>query len=140
MSLINFFPTVSKRTNSFNVFEDFFRDEFPVFSNRITKSPSVNIAETDKGYNIELAAPGLQKEDFDVKADKLMLTISAKKKDMADKYSRREFSYHEFTKTFHLPDSVNVDNIEAKYENGILNVFLAKKEEAKSVTKQIKIK
>ena len=142
MSLIKFFPTtVSNKPASVfdNFFNDFFRDDFPVsFRNGLLqKSPAVNIAETDDSYRIEVAAPGLNKGDFKVKVDQDLLTISAKKEtnkeDSGEKYSRREFSYVEFSRNFHLPETVNAEGITANYENGILHITLAKKEEAKPV-------
>ena len=150
MSLIKFFPAnVSKKpVNVFDhFFNDFFRDDFPVSFNNglVQKSPAVNIAETEDSYRIEVAAPGLVKSDFDVKVDQEVLTISAKKEakteDGSDKYTRREFNYFEFKRNFHLPETVNVEDIAANYENGILHVTLAKKEEAKPVpAKKIEIK
>ena len=150
MSLIKFFPaTVSN--NQANVFDsffgDFFKDEFPVsFRNGVTqKSPAVNIAETDNSFRIEVAAPGLKKNDFTIKVDQDVLTISAKREakteDKGDRYTRREFSYFEFTRNFHLPETINAEEIDAKYEDGVLNVILAKKEEAKPAPiKTIEIK
>ena len=150
MSLIKFFPaTVSnKPVHAFdNLFNDFFRDDFPVsFRNGLTqKSPAVNIAETEDSYRIEVAAPGLNKGDFEVKVEQDLLTISAKKQankeDQGEKYTRREFSYFEFTRNFHLPEAVNPEGIVANYENGILHITMAKKEEAKpQPVKKIEIK
>ena len=150
MNLIKFFPATSpNKPNNVvdHFFNDFFRDDFPVsFHNGfMQKSPAVNIAETENSYQIEVAAPGLGKEDFEIKVDQDMLTISAEKKadaeDKTDKYTRREFSYVQFKRNFHLPETVNVEEISASYENGILHVTLAKKEEAKPLpAKTIKIK
>ncbi|HFA48794.1 MAG TPA: Hsp20/alpha crystallin family protein [Bacteroidetes bacterium] len=150
MSLIKFFPApvaATKPVNAFdNFFGDFFRDEYPVsFYNGLQKSPAVNVVETDDGYRIEVAAPGLDKKDFEVKVDKDLLTISAHKEveneTTNEKYTKREFSYTEFARNFHLPETVDPNAISADYKNGILNVTLAKKEEAKPVPpKTIKIK
>ncbi|MEO1259166.1 MAG: Hsp20/alpha crystallin family protein [Bacteroidota bacterium] len=150
MSLIKFFPTTvsNKPVNVFDsFFNDFFRDEFPVsFRNgALQKSPAVNIVETDDNYRIEVAAPGLTKGDFEVKVDNDLLTIAAKKEtkeeNTGEKYTRREFSYFEFTRNFHLPETVNANSIAASYDNGVLNITLAKKEEAKPVpAKTIEIK
>ncbi len=150
MSLIKFFPaTVSnKPVNVFdNFFNDFLRDDFPVsFRNgALQKSPAVNIAEMDDSYRIEVAAPGLDKGDFEVKVDQDLLTISAKKETKSEgndeKYTRREFSYFEFTRNFHLPETVDAEGITANYENGILHITLAKKEEAKPApVKTVEIK
>ena len=150
MSLIKFFPTTvsNKPIQTLDhLFNDFFRDDFPVsFRNGLTqKSPAVNIAETENEYRIEVAAPGYQKGDFEVKVDQDLLTISAKKEeskeDKGEKYTRQEFSYVGFTRNFHLPETVNAEGIAATYENGILHITLAKKEEAKpQPAKTIEIK
>ena len=99
----------------------------------------------NNNYRIEVAAPGLEKGDFEVRVDQEVLTISARKEakteDSSDKYTRREFNYLEFKRNFHLPETVNVEDISANYENGILHVTLAKKEEAKPApAKTIEIK
>lgn len=150
MSLIKFFPTSTsnKPVNIFdNLFNDFFRDDYPVSFNNgfIQKSPAVNIAETADNYRIEVAAPGLEKSDFEVKVDQDVLTISAKKEAKAaengGKFTRREFNYFEFKRNFHLPETVNVEHIAANYVNGILHVTLAKREEDKPApAKTIEIK
>ena len=138
MNLVRFFPTTTDTNKPVNTFFDgFFRDDFPVsFQNGMNRNtPAVNIAETEDNYRIEVAAPGLAKEDFEVKVDQDLLSISAKKEvkeeDKNEKYSRREFSYFEFKRNFHLPETVDAAGISANYENGILHVTLAKKEEAK---------
>ncbi|MBI5914765.1 MAG: Hsp20/alpha crystallin family protein [Bacteroidetes bacterium] len=119
------------------MFNEFFNGNFPVsFQNGLTqKSPAVNIAETEDSYRLEIAAPGLTKEDFEVKVDKDQLTISAKKaakeEVKGEKYTRKEFNYFEFKRNFHLPETIDAGNIKAGYENGVLNVTLEKKPEAK---------
>ena len=94
----------------------------------------VNVVELDKGYRIEVAAPGLSKEDFELKVDGDVLTIKAKREantpQEGEKYTRREFSFHSFQRSFTLPDTVDTANVEARYVDGILHVSLAKKEEA----------
>ncbi len=150
MSLIKFFPAPVSR-KQVNVFDDLFnnlfRDDFPVsFQNGLVqKSPAVNIVELEDSYRIEVAAPGLTKANFDLKVDQETLTISAKKEaeqeGKGEKYTRREFSYYEFTRNFHLPESVDTNTIKASYDNGILNVAMPKKEEAKPApVKKIEIK
>jgi len=140
MNLISFFPAkkpvVSNDLFDF-AFDRFFRDDFPAAfnGNGFLKTPAINIAENAGGYRIEVAAPGLVKEDFSVKVDGNLLTISAKKeaaKTEGEKYTSREFSYLKFNRTFTLPETVDAkEGISANYENGILNVSLAKKIEAK---------
>ena len=96
--------------------------------------PAVNIKETDSSFGIELAAPGKKKEDFNIEIDHNVLTISseekAEKEEKEGKYTRKEFSYSSFRRAFTLPETVNTENINATYENGILNVALPKREEA----------
>jgi HSP20 family protein len=124
------------------LFDDFFnRDLFnwgvSNFSNTNTTIPSVNIRETNENFDVEVAAPGMNKKDFKIELDGNMLTISSERseenQDKEDeKYSRREFSYQSFYRTFNLPkEVVDVDKIEAKYENGLLHLIIPKKEEAK---------
>ena len=98
--------------------------------------PAVNMKEDDTHFEIELAAPGKIKADFSIEIDHQVLTISSEnkseteEKDAKGNYTRREFSYSSFRRSFTLPESVNSESIKAVYENGILNVTLPKKEEA----------
>lgn len=97
---------------------------------------AVNVIENEKEYDVELSAPGFNKEDFKIETDNDMLVISAEHKVENEvkekKFTRKEFSYDTFRRTFTLPDSVNVDKVDAKYENGILRIILPKNEEAKT--------
>jgi HSP20 family protein len=97
--------------------------------------PSVNITENADAYVVQVAAPGLSKELFNLQVNNRTLTISAKTESHENqetpKYNLKEFSYHSFSRSFRLPESVNTDGIEAKYQDGILWVNLPKKEEAK---------
>ena len=94
--------------------------------------PSVNIVEEADQHIIHLAAPGLTKEDFKIKIDKDHLIISSEKEQTeAGKFTRKEFNYSSFKRSFYLPKEVNKDGISAEYNNGILSVTLVKKEEAK---------
>lgn len=103
--------------------------------NFTTSSPSTNIVETENDYKIELAAPGLEKTDFTLNLDQDLLTIEAKKEakkeETKEKYVKREFNFTSFKRTFTLPETVNANNINATYENGVLAIILPKKEEAK---------
>jgi len=122
-----------------NFFDDFFtRDLFswPSDSSTGTSIPKVNIYETDAEFHVEMAAPGMKKEDFNVELDNNSLTISSQKTsesaDTKDKnFQRKEFSYLSFQRTFHLPDSTEVEKINARYSDGILSLVIPKKEEAK---------
>ena len=97
--------------------------------------PAVNVVENKEGFRIEVAAPGLQKSDFKLNLEKNQLTISAQKEqkegeEANEKYSRREFKYSSFQRTFTLPNSVDGEKIVAAYADGILKVELPKREEA----------
>lgn len=126
-----------------DIFENFFNDAF-ISDRMVSRVPAVNISETDSHYHIELAAPGLKKEDFKVNLDRDVLTISAEHRDEQTendkKYNKREYSYTSFVRSFTLPDSVDDGGIEAGYADGILKIDVAKKEEAKTVSRQIEIK
>lgn len=114
------------------------------FGNFLT-SPSVNITDNKDEYRVELAAPGLKKSDFDIDLEGNMITISSQKEESKSekesKYTRKEYSYSSFSRSFTLPDHVKQDKIEARYEDGVLKVILPKKEEAKqlSVSKHIAV-
>lgn len=105
--------------------------------------PPVNIVESVNSYHLEIAAPGMEKTDFNLKLDGTLLTISATKKeevkDEALKSIRKEFSYKGFKRSFTLDEKIDAANIAAKYENGILKVDLAKKQETKETSKEITI-
>ncbi len=103
-------------------------------------TPSVNIKESDADFTLEVAAPGLKKEDFNIALDNDVLTIASNKKEEAtkekDTYTRYEFSYAEFKRSFTIPETVESEAINAGYENGILTITLPKKEEAKVPAKR----
>ncbi len=116
------------------------------FSSTNTTLPSVNIKENDDGYGVEVAAPGLKKTDFNIDINNDLLTISSEKKVESEtkegaQYTRQEFSYQSFCRSFKLPNSVDSEQIEAKYKDGVLNILIPKKEEAKpKPSKKIAIK
>lgn len=139
---VGYAPTLS------NFFDDFFtRDLFnwPSSSATGTSIPKVNIYETDAEFHVEMAAPGMTKDDFKVELDNNMLTISSQREsenveDSKKNYQRREYSFQSFVRSFHLPDSAEAEKINAKYNDGILNLIIPKKEEAKrKPVKTIKI-
>ena len=97
--------------------------------------PAVNITEGKSGYNLELAAPGLQKKDFKIDVNGNLLTISAEKEEKKEekkdeKYTRKEYNYSSFSRSFTLPEEVQQDKIEASYDGGILKLALPKNEKA----------
>ena len=135
-----------KRSNSYypsftNFFDNFFGNNLMDWSNSNysdtnTTLPAVNVRETDESFEIEVAAPGMDKKDFKINLENEVLTISSEKKDEKKekngKFSRREFSYQSFQRSFTIPNSVVEGNeIKARYNDGILVISLPKKEEAK---------
>ena len=102
-----------------------------------TNIPAVNIRETADTFEVEMAAPGMEKSDFKIELDNNMLTISSEKENRneqkdGERYTRREFSYQSFQRVFQLPkDVVDADGIEARYNNGLLQLVIPKKEEVK---------
>lgn len=109
-------------------------------------SPSVNISEHDTHYSLNVAAPGLTKQDFNISIEDEQLIISAEKKSEKEetqgKYTRREFNYGSFKRSFHLDDTINREGISAAYEDGVLKLTLPKKDDAvkKSTSQIIEIK
>ncbi|MGB5555563.1 MAG: Hsp20/alpha crystallin family protein [Flavobacteriaceae bacterium] len=146
MSLVKFRrrPFGNLITQDFFDMDDFFdnrgwvRNMVPdSFWNGKTAEPALNIKETDDNFEIELAAPGFAKKDFEVTIEDGCLNITAEKEsskeDKDDNYTRREFSYNSFQRSLQLPESIKQEEIKAKYNDGILSFKLAKKEEAKKL-------
>jgi HSP20 family protein len=104
--------------------------------------PAVNVKETEKTYEIEVAAPGLDKKDFHVTLENNVLMISvekeAEREEKEESYSRREFNYYSFRRSFRMPEDVKSEEIQARYENGILKLSLMKTGE-KKMKKEIEI-
>jgi HSP20 family protein len=138
--------TLSKRNDLFprmtSLFDDIFANDGRAwgmnnFSSTNTTLPAVNIRETGDAFVVEMAAPGMKKDDFKVELDGNQLTISSERQTQdeekdGDRYTRREYSYQSFQRVFQLPkEVVDAENIEAKYENGVLNLVIPKREEAK---------
>ena len=103
--------------------------------------PPVNINETNEAYHLELSAPGRSKEDFSINIDNGLLTIGFEKKEenKTDEYKtiRKEFSFKSFKRTFNLDERIDTTGIQAKYEGGVLKLYLPKKEQAKENAKTI---
>lgn len=129
------------------VFDEFFKDiwnDANGTSGSASYVPSTNVWEDKDKFNVELSAPGYTKEDIKVEIDDNVLTVSAEHKTEAEKaektYTRKEFSYGSFKRSFTLPETVNTESINAKYENGILRLELPKKEvEVNKAAKKIDI-
>jgi HSP20 family protein len=104
--------------------------------------PPVNMWETEQSFTIELMAPGLEKKDFDIQVDNALLTISSERKGEQAvqeevKYTRKEFTFASFKRSFSLPETINEEGINASYQNGILAITLPKKEEALPKAKRL---
>jgi HSP20 family protein len=130
-----------------SMMEDFWNTEnlfgTSLFDGNRGDLPAVNIKENDSTFDIEVAAPGFQKEDFKVDVEKGMLTISAEKKqeneESKENFTRQEFSYSSFSRCFSLPDTVKEEDVKAKYENGLLRLTLQKSEKAQAQKKMISV-
>ncbi len=150
MTLIKF------NTPNRNVFDDSFA--FPsveslvenIFKNNFQNEgvasyvPTVNISENNEAFLLEFSSPGFKKEDFKIEIDNNILTVSAEhkaeKSEEGKTFTRKEFSYGSFKRSFNLPETANTEKIEAKYDSGILKLAIAKNEEAKvKPVKEIKI-
>lgn len=94
--------------------------------------PAVNVRETEKAYEIEVAAPGLSKKDFNITVENRVLTISSEKEEekeaKEENYTRREFSYSSFSRSFTLPEGVSEEDVKASYADGVLRLAVPKKE------------
>ena len=136
-------PLIKPGNVSSTLFDDFFKPWNEIFKgNTIWEQtatvPSVNISENTEKYFVSLAAPGLKKEDFHIDVESNLLTIKAETESSSeskeDKFTRREYNYSSFSRSFNLPDNVIQDKIEAKYENGVLSLSILKKDSGSKTT------
>jgi len=140
-------PSLKTRNAWPSLVEEFFNgDIFPRFFDAETRKslPAVNIIESKDDYRIELAAPGLHKDDFKINLENNVLTVSSEKEENRekeeDKVMRKEFSYYSFSRSFTLPQTVNADKISASHKDGVLQISIPKREEAKEKpVREIKI-
>src|SRR5215470_11673177 len=127
--------------NFFNELPTFFKDDFGTKAQGFVP---VNVKETQDAYQLEVVAPGFEKNDFSINLDKNMLTVSAEVKAVAEnkdeKQVRREYSYRSFKRSFTIDEKVDFEKIEAKYVNGVLTLNLPRKEEVKASAKEILVK
>jgi len=133
-----------------SLFDDFFKPwnewfDNSGFSGRVMNVPAVNISEQKDNYLVSLAVPGVKKEDLKIDVDGNMLTISSEKEvsneEKDKKFTRREYSYSSFSRSFTLPEEINKEKIDARYEDGVLKISLPRKEEAKKpAAKNIAVK
>ncbi|WP_443939124.1 Hsp20/alpha crystallin family protein [Pedobacter sp. MW01-1-1] len=123
-----------------NVFDNLFSDAL-IKNSAIDKSPNVNVSEHENGFLIEIAAPGLKKEDFHLTVKKETLSVwaevKADEKAATKDYSRKEFDYSSFARSFNLPESADSDKISAEYKDGILSITINKKDGSKLEHKEI---
>ncbi len=138
----------SKKTQNWlpGIFNDFMGSDW---IEKINSASPINIIETDSDYRVEIAAPGLTKDDFTVKvtSDNLMIVVVKQKqqseeKDKKGRYLRREFSYSQFQQNLILPENIDKDKIKAKVNNGILDIEIPKKtpDKVEPAVKQIEVK
>jgi HSP20 family protein len=130
-----------------NSLSRFFDDDFWGFNGLLSRNEvPVNIRETDKSYEMEVVAPGLKKEDFNVSINHNMLTVSfehneeSKEENKGEGYLRQEYSMQSFSRSFTLDDTIDADKISAQYRDGVLHLSLPKKEGAQRITKNIQVK
>ncbi len=133
-----------------SVFDDFFKPWNEWFDagniwGRTMNIPAVNITETKDDYQVVLAVPGMKKDDFKIDVDGNMLTISSEKEESREekdkKFTRKEYNYSSFSRSFTLPNEILKEKIEAKYEDGLLRISLPRKEEMKAAAaKHIAVK
>jgi len=131
--------------NFFKPWNEWFDDSNGGFFGRTMKIPAVNITEHKDEYKVSLAVPGLKKDDFRIEVDGSILTISSEKEENKEekdkKFTRKEYSYSSFSRSFTLPEEIDQEKIEAKYEDGILKISLPRVEEAKKLSaKKIAVK
>jgi HSP20 family protein len=132
-TLVKFNPTAPVAFNNF--VDQFFNRNIANFigADAAITNPSVNVIETKEAFRLEVAAPGLEKQDFKLHLEKDILTISAQKEHKEEvkeeRFTRREFNFSAFKRSFTLPEHVDVNGINAAYNNGVLSINLPKKEE-----------
>lgn len=141
MALVNYArPSTDLNNKRFSdILDEFFNDSLN--TRKTTFKPSVDISETDNSFEVSVALPGLKKEDIQVDLDNGRLTISGERKfekeEDGKNYHRVESSFGTFSRSFYLPDTIDENSVEAKYQDGVLNITIAKSEE--KVKKQIEI-
>jgi HSP20 family protein len=153
-------PNLMKRnsgvsTPAKSIFSDFFTDVDRMFDRDMflmpmqmrrqmeATMPAVNIRDNEKEYVIEVAAPGMKKEDFNIDMEEGTLTISSQKEEETtenkENFRRREYNYSSFSRSFNLPENVKPEDIQARYENGVLSLNVPKKQETERPKKRINI-
>ncbi|SEL39637.1 HSP20 family protein [Chitinophaga rupis] len=142
--------TLTKQASTLpSLFDDFFKPwrdwslDFNGGRSFAATVPAVNVSEDKDNYKVSMAAPGLKKNDFKIDVEGNVLTISAeteeKKEEKNGRFSRQEYNYSSFSRSFNLPETIRKDKIEAQYEDGVLSLKLPKKEEARNDTASMHI-
>jgi HSP20 family protein len=135
-------------SNFFTDIDRMFDDDMflmPMHLSRFGNSnlPAANIRETDKEYNIELAVPGMKRDDFNIEIDENMISISSEKEENRNEdrenYHRREYNYSSFSRSFRLPEAVKAENIKAQYDNGVLHIKVPKAAQGGQRKKKINV-
>lgn len=145
MSLIKYNPRTLRTFTTNNLFDDLFNDRF--FNNDVTVgksfTPQVDISETEKAFELSFAIPGIKKNEIKIDLNEGQLVVSGERKFEEKKEEKNfhsvETRYGSFSRSFHLPDNINADKVEAKYEDGLLNIIIPK-DEKKIQKKTIAIK
>lgn len=141
MSLVRWNPAVAPMFKSW--VEDFFGDMKLFPGDGVSLVPAVNIRETDAQFVVEMAVPGMKKEDFDVQIKDGMLLISSEhkeeKEEKKDNFTRKEFNFSSFSRSFRLPENIRPEAIKATYKEGLLLIELPKLEKAKADVKKVEI-
>lgn len=136
-----------------NMFSGFFSDIdrmfendmflMPMHLNRFGNMPAANVRETEKEYAIELAVPGMKGDDFEIEVDENMLVVSCQReedtKEDKEGYTRREYNYSSFSRSFRLPETIAEDKIKAQYTNGVLHITVPKAEPKAQRRKRINV-
>jgi len=148
-NIVKVHPFPATKTTSNGLMNEFFNRGLADFFGSDDwgiSQPAVNVVENKDSFRLAVAAPGFNKADFTISVENNYLTIEGKRETAAEEKNensermlRREFRYQSFRRSFKLPNSVNIEHINAVYENGILNVELPKKEESKPLSKTIQI-
>lgn len=144
-NIAKFRPLPATKIFPNGLFDDFFNRSISDFigADVIVNQPAVNIIEKNASFELEVAAPGFEKQDFTLNVEKGYLTVRAQRENKqeatAERFTRREFRFDNFSRSFKLPETVNQEAISAVYVNGVLQVTLPKKEEATTIVKTIAI-
>ena len=133
---------IRKQTPFFpSLFDDYVNHDWKFKMSSSAHTPAVNIKELDNQFEIDLAVPGKKKSDFEIEVEEGLLSISSSMEEdqvtEKAKFTRREFSYNSFKRTFTIPDSVEPSNIEAHYSEGVLKLLLPKRKEALTQPKKL---